>query len=761
MQNKSKFVKNLQPLLLLLALSAYLFYVLLSCTNQEKEEEQAINEIENVVLTDADYVGTETCRSCHQEAYDDWHESHHDLAMMKPDKYSVKGDFNDVSFTSQGVTSRFFKRGDDYWVNTEGPDSAYHDYKIIYTFGIEPLQQYIVEFPNGNLQCLRTAWDTEENKWFDLYPDFPIDPLEWLHWSRGGLNWNTMCSDCHSTNVHKNYNEEMDGFETTYSIIDVSCEACHGPGKEHVDFVTDEDFDADKYYPAEQHMHLTSGIMPKEQVDQCARCHVRRTQITKAFNHQGDFLDHYVPEILRDNFYFPDGQIMDEDYVYGSFVQSKMYQLNVECTDCHNPHSLELKAIGNALCAQCHEPEQYDTPDHHFHPMNTESSECVNCHMTGRLYMVNDFRRDHSFRVPRPDLSIEYDNPNACNGCHTDKSAEWAAEAVDEWYGPERDYHFSETLSLASTREPEAIPPLITLAADTSQPAIARATAVWYLSQMATEEAQQAILRSIKANHPLIRHTAANALLALPMQQKVQYLVPLLQDEFRSVRVAAMSALAEVDKKNLPPNLHPIYDKVMAEYRESLDTRADFPGGQFEKGQFFDRTGEAHLAEKHYLRAIEEDNLFNPARLNLAHLYNRQEQNDKAINLFKTIINFEPDYGPAYYSLGLLYAEEQKMGMAIDYLSQAAELEQNPRVYYNLGLAHQQVNQPEEAEDAYLKGLELNEQNPDIMNALAILYIQQEQFAKAKPYAEALNEMFPNNPQLQQMLQMIQQGNTQ
>lgn len=719
----------------------------------KKSEEESTNDAP-VKLTDSDYAGTQTCASCHTQEYGLWKNSDHDLAMMEADTASVKGDFN-TTFNSQGVTSRFFKKGNKFFVNTQGPDSAYHDYEVAFTFGITPLQQYLVKFPGGRLQCLRTAWDTQKNRWFDLYPDMKIQPDEWLHWSRGGLNWNTMCADCHSTNLHKNFNEQTNSFNTTFSIMDVSCEACHGPGKKHVELVSDPDFDSAEYNPAASHLYQTTRQMPHDQVDQCARCHARRVQYTEAYNHEGKFMDHYVPELLRDDIYYADGQIMDEDYEYGSFLQSKMYKNNVKCANCHNPHSLKLKAVGNALCGQCHIPAKYDTPKHHFHEVETAGAQCINCHMPGRYYMGNDFRRDHSLRVPRPDLSVKYNVPNACNQCHTNKTAAWAAANVVKWYGPTRAPHFSDVLTLASTRTAESVEPLTRLAGDESQPAIARSTAIWYLDQIVPQESINAIAQLLKSNEELVRHAAVTALEDLPAEQKVQYITPLLTDNVRTVRLAAANALADVPQEKIIRSYQEAFERSMQEYQQALVWRADFPGGQFEKGVLLERTGKDELAKQAYIKALEMDDHLNMARWNLAYLYNRQGKNDEAIRLFKIIVEQEPNYGMAWYSLALLCAEVKDLDHAIEYLTKAAELERSPRVYYNLAIAYQQTNQPVKAEKAYLKGLSLNPQDYDLMNALSILYIQQKQFAKAKPYLEKLSTAFPGNNEIQQMMKMV------
>lgn len=705
-------------------------------------------------LSDDNYVGSGTCRTCHSQQYNDWKDSDHDLAMVKADAESVKGDF-DTTFFSQGVTSKFYRKTNRYFVNTEGPDGAYHDYEVIYTFGVAPLQQYLVKFPDGKLQCLRTAWDTKEKKWFDLYPDYKITSDEWLHWSRGGLNWNTMCADCHSTNVKKNFNEANGSFNTTFTLTNVSCEACHGPAKKHVQRVSVEEFDSSAYDP-QVHLFLTSGLSSREQVDQCARCHSRRSQITETYDHEGEFMDHYAPAVLRDDLYFPDGQIREEVYEYGSFLQSKMYRNNVKCSDCHNAHSLKLKAVGNNLCGQCHNPTVYDSRKHHFHAKDTEGASCVSCHMPGRIYMGNDFRRDHSLRVPRPDLSVKYKTPNACNQCHTEQSNEWAAAAVAEWYGPERKSHFSDILTLASTRSAEAVSPLVTLAGDSTQPAIARATAVWYLGQTISEETTQAIIKSLTNADHLVRYTAVNALSNLPEAVRKRYLVPLLNDSVRTVRYAAASGLADIPADQINRKDQPVFNYIMREYETSLGTRADFPDGQMEKAMFYQQRGQLELAEKSYLKAIAIDNRHNAARLNLAHLYNRLGRNQEAIGLFKIITKQEPEFGPAWYALGLLSAEENDMIEAIRYLAKAAELENDPRVLYNLAIAYQRIGLAPNAEATYLRGLQLDAVNQDLIYALSVFYIQQGNVSKARPWVRKLTELNPENPQFREIGRVVE-----
>ncbi len=715
----------------------------------------------NDKLTNVDYVGSESCKSCHETEFSDWEGSHHDKAMMEADANSVLADFN-TTFTSQGVTSKFFTKDDKFFVNTEGLNGEYHDYEIIYTFGITPLQQYIVEFPDGKFQCLRTAWNTEKKLWFDLYPDMKVVHDEWIHWSKGGLSWNIMCSDCHSTLVKKNYNPVKDTYKTSYSIINVSCEACHGPGKEHVSITESEAFksnpDTTQYIGK---LHMGKYTLPKQMVADCARCHSLRTQYTEFYDHEGTYMDHYAPDLLRDGIYFADGQILGEVYVYASFIQSKMYQQNVKCNDCHNVHSLELKFKGNELCLQCHVPEKYNVKSHHFHEINTEASECITCHMPGRTYMGNDFRRDHSFRVPRPDLSARYGVPNTCNesGCHDDQSPEWAAKAIKEWYGPEREKHFSDALAFGRTRQPEAIPGLIDLAIDKMQPAIARSTAIMYLGETVDPTAFQAISSLLNDDDPLVRYTSARSIDILPPQNKAELLAPLLVDNVRTVRISALGSLVGVPR-NLMSNLDQAnYDNVFKEYWTGVQLRSDFPGGQMEIAQYYEKTGNPSLAEQAYARAIEIDSYYNPARINLAGMYYNQERFKEAEVLFKKVIELEPAYGQAYYSLGLLFAEQNNMLEAVVYLKQATEkMDFNDRVPYNYGLILQRLGKRAEAESAFKRGLNINPNSISNLYALGYLYFEQNRFKEASSTMQRLLILDPENQQYQQLNIAVQQA---
>jgi len=714
-----------------------------------RESQQMETEV-SVADARATFVGREQCIDCHTEAYESWLGSHHDDAMDVATPESVRGDFEDAVFAHKGVESRFYRRNEKYFAYTEGPDGEMAEFEVTYTFGVEPLQQYLVPFPGGRLQALSVAWDTERERWFSLNEDSDIEAGDWLHWTRNAQNWNGMCAECHSTDLRKNFDAESNTYTTEWSEIDVSCEACHGPGSHHVDWAEVDPMGraAVDNYDLEV---ATSGIDNRQLVDICAPCHSRRAEIGEYDHSQTAMLEQFTPALLTEGVYHPDGQILEEDYVWASFLQSKMYANGVRCDDCHNVHSLQLHQEGNNLCLQCHQGDTYDTDRHHFHKKTVEGEPsdgalCVKCHMPEQVFMGVDYRADHSIRVPRPDLSLEIGVPNACSqsGCHNDQTIEWAVEANTNWYGAVRKPHFGEALAAAQSGDPAAEDGLHALLASSLYPVIVRATALNALQAYPGERSDEAMRRALSDEEALLRLTAVDAISQRTPEDFVERLGPMLFDSVRSVRIRAAARLAGVGREYLKPHQRTALNDELAEYIRATERSLDFAASGLNLANLYASEGDTEKAEHYYRMALEVDDLFFPAKLNLAVLVSQQGDLDEAEQLLREILEAYPDQYDAAYSLALLLVGRNQVDEGVDYLAQAAKgMPRRARVQYNLGLLLAQVLRDNEAEVALRAALNLEPQNFDYLYALIDFHFKRDQFDEALGYAERMIEAHP------------------
>ena len=521
----------------------------------------------------AKYVENGVCLGCHEKEAHEWRDSHHAKAMALPTAEMVRGDFSNTSFTDRGVTTRFFKRGEKYFVNTEGEDGKRTDFEIRYTFGLEPLQQYLIELPGGRLQPLTIAWDGPKKKWFHLYPNEKAPPGDVLHWTGRYQTANTMCLVCHTTDYEKRYDPATDTFASRWAELNVSCQACHGPGDRHVEWETRLRGAGEKPPPPREPHALTvntRGADARKKTELCAPCHLRRSELMPRPAPGEPVLDNYLPSLLVEPLYYADGQQLEEVYVDGSFRQSLMFQRGVTCTNCHNAHTGKLKMAGNAVCVQCHKPDpnpsfptaagNFDSPKHHFHKDGSKGALCVTCHMPARPYMGIQLRPDHSIRNPRPDLAVKLGLPDACTTCHVGKTAKWSADAVIKWYGPVRKQgtHYGEAFAAARAGEPSGNAALAKLVANRSMPSIVRASALEQLSREPAEGAAERI-RATQDSDAEVRTAAANSMEGLSVAQRIEALTPLLTDPVRAVRVTAARNLSFVPSDQLREETRPAF----------------------------------------------------------------------------------------------------------------------------------------------------------------------------------------------------------
>jgi len=721
----------------------------------------------------ATFIGSAKCRDCHKKEYDSWQGSHHDLAMDVANEATVLGDFDDAEFTLHGVVSRFYKKDGSYFVYTNGPAGEMGEFEITHTFGWYPLQQYLVPFPGGRLQCLPIAWDAKQKKWYRVPPEGPVDPDDWLYWTNAAQNWNGMCAECHSTNLKKNYDPVSDTYSTTWSDIDVGCEACHGPSSNHVNWAEMPEMAR----PPSENFELaqkTSGTSARDMVELCAPCHSRRAALGDYVHAEDDLLDSLLPSLLTGELYFADGQILEEVYVYGSFTQSKMYRHGVRCSDCHDVHSIKLVKEGNNLCLQCHRAARYDTGQHHFHKQKDEPGEpirsaegevlfevgtgalCVQCHMPGRNYMGIDYRPDHSLRIPDPGLNAVIDSPDACLRCHIDKNSQWSDETITRWYGPGRLPHYGTILEKGRRMDPEAGDELIRLAADSLYPVIVRATALSLLAAYPGEHIIQAMEIALMDEEALIRRTAVTSIQAADSEKLAKLIGPMLYDPVKAVRIEAASRLAGDIAKHLNADQQKVFQVVLQEFESAMKYSADFSFGRYNLANLYADLDRPEDAINNFEAAIKIDNQFYPAKVNLAMLYNLRDQNEKAEKLLREVVTEQPELYEVAYSLGLLLVEMQEYSEAVAYLEKASKgMPDQARIHYNLGLLYQQLKRIMRAEKELRLALMLEPESLDFQYGLADHYLKRGMLQEARRIAEKMVTMHPDNPIGSQLLNYI------
>ena len=719
-------------------------------------------------ISASEHTGSDACAQCHAEQVRLWQGSHHDLAMQHASDETVLADFNNTQFTYTGITSKFYKENNKFMVRTDGADGKLRDYEIKYAFGVAPLQQYLVELDKGRLQALTIAWDARPKaeggqRWFHLYPDEEITYKDELHWTRTNFNWNGMCAECHSTNLQKNYDRASDTFKTSWSEIDVSCEACHGPASNHISWAKKETgweyfnnnkglsvlFDERKgvhwkINPETGNAKRSTERATEKEIQVCAQCHSRRSVISSGYSPGKPFLDHYMPRLLDEGMYYADGQIQDEVYVYGSFLQSKMYHAGVTCSDCHESHSMQLRQQGNVVCLQCHAADKFDTEKHHYHKSGTKGAQCAECHMPPRNYMVVDPRHDHSFRIPRPDLTVELGTPNACNQCHADKDAAWAAAQVKQWYKktPSGYQQFAHALHAGRQDDSNAGVLLTEQIDNIETPDIARASAISSLSPYLDQTTFNIIQRGLKDKDALVRMASIGALEGLQPSMLVQLVFPLLDDPVRSVRIEAARVLAPVPVGQLQGEQLSIYDKAAGEYVESQTANAERPEAQLNLGNYYAARGELDEATAAYKKAIELEDIFVPAYVNLADLYRAQQKETDAYKVLLKAKQVAANNADVRHALGLLLVRQQKTDQAVVELEAAARLApENARYIYVYAVALNSTGRAQKAIEQLLVAHDRFPGNIEILQALITFNRDAGNTFAAERYMKKLNSM--------------------
>jgi predicted CXXCH cytochrome family protein len=724
------------------------------------------------------FVGSQACSSCHTQEHAEWKASQHHAAMQNATDETVLGDFTGATFTKDNVESTFFKRDGKFWVRTDGPDGRLADFVIQYTFGVYPLQQYLIALPGGRYQALGIAWDSRSKedggqRWYHLYPDRSLKPGDPMHWTGIDQNWNYQCAWCHSTDLQKNYDADRKTFQTTWSEINVGCEACHGPASGHMSWAAGRAKDraavAGKGFkltlderqgvtwPMGPHGQAARSIprASSKEIEVCAACHARRQQFSSDPAALGKLFDAFRPSAIDRGLYHSDGQQRDEVFNHGSFLQSKMYAAGVTCSDCHNPHSGKLKMPGNAVCAQCHAPEKFDISDHHHHRPGSPGAQCAACHMPTTTYMGVDARHDHSMRIPRPDRSILMGTPNACNQCHTDQSAVWARDALKQWYPSSNPgfQDFAEAFDIADRRAPGAQAALAKIANDATASRIAQASALARMAEFPSPEALDIAARSLAIDDATVRTSAIAIIAGADANTRRSLLTGLLRDRSRLVRMDAARALVGEPERGLGDDDRAAFAKALAEYVDGQLFNAERPETHANLGTLYREQGKLNEARATFRTAIDLDSSFVAASISLADLERMAGDEALAETVLRDSYAANPKSGAVAHALGLSLIRQKRKSEALDFLAEAvSNAPDAARFSYVLAVGLHDSGKRSEAMATLKNALVRHPYERDLLFAMMSYEVEAGAFTSALERAELLSQLEPNNPEIAQFL---------
>ncbi len=699
------------------ALTLPAFVFLAACGDSPVDRHAAGVEFDDE--TGVTYIGSEQCGACHRAEYAQWRDSHHDLALQPANEATVLGDFADATFEFGGSRTAFTQRDGEFFVTTGGVEEVPREYRVVHTLGIEPLQQYLLEFEAGRLQAFAIAWDSRPaaeggQRWFSLSDPASMQSEDPFHWTGIFQNWNSMCADCHSTAIQRRYDLATDSYATARADEDVGCESCHGPGEAHAGNPVENALllaSVRRSWVFQPGQSIASGIPDaggsdsadgeSAEIDRCANCHSRRAQLMDA-DPAASFLDLYVPELLRSGLYHDDGQILDEVYVYGSFVQSRMFDAGVTCSDCHEPHSLALRAPGDSLCAGCHASDVFESESHHRHAASgtvAVQPGCRDCHMRAETYMGVDPRRDHSFRVPRPDLSVALGVPNACNDCHRDRVPAWAAEAIARWFpdGRQTKPHFAQAFAGVRAWQLDPAEVLIPIVLDASEPAIVRATAL-ELSGAAINVLTAESLESIATDdNDLIRLALARAAASLLPDRRVGVVQRYLTETPDAIRFAAIDALLPV-RASLSPGRQADLDAAVRAAVDAAFYDGDRPESLLRAANLYNQRGNPAEARRLLEIAVERYPWSAPVYVNFADLERALGRDEAALARIDAGLLDLPEAPALHVARGLALVRLDRRDEGLGAFRRAAALApDDPYNAYVLGLAEHAAGSVEDA----------------------------------------------------------------
>ena len=642
-------------------------------------------------------AGSTSCRECHQQFYELWSTSHHGLAMQP---YTIE--FARQNLTSNQTPVRIGKHTyipcvgeNEGWILERKPDGQMR-HRIVHVMGGRNIYYFLTPMERGRLQTLPVAYDLRAKEWFDTaasgvrhFPGAESDAP--LHWTDPAYTFNTSCYSCHVSQLAKNYDVKTDTYRTTWAEPGINCEACHGPGQEHIDVCRSAKAD-----PAPDDLRIisTKSFSTKQTNAMCNSCHAKMSPVSASFGPGDRFFDHFDLITLEHRDFYPDGRDLGENYTMTSWRMSPCVKAGqLDCTHCHTSsgrYRFKNAKNPNAACLPCHQERVQNVTDHTHHDVNSTGSQCVACHMP-----TTDFARmtrsDHSMRPPTPATTLKFESPNACNLCHEDKDAAWANDHVKKWHKKDYQRPVLEQASLVDQARRGNWDRLEAILAYISSPGRDEIVATSLLRLLSGCESQMkwpVVIQILQEDaSPLVRAAAAQTLEGYVTDESLRVLAEATSDEYRLVRVRAATALSEINVEQLPSEYQTSVKHATTELLEALGAHPDDYASHYNLGNFYMRRLDQEKALASYETAIKLRPDFVPPYVNIAFIHNAMGHNDRAEASFRKAIALDPNNAVVHLNLGMLLGEMKRSKDAEKAFRAALTADPNLAVAaYNLGV---------------------------------------------------------------------------
>ena len=720
-------------------------FVLFSC-KQRNQQQTNSNE----------FLGSESCRECHEKFYQLWSPSYHGQAMMPinaefvakhqlPDSRSIAVEGKTYEMISEDSTMTLFEKDGDKVLNS---------FQIDWALGGHNVYCFLIPLDKGKLQTSPLAYDANRKQWFN-YPESAVrhfvegvEEDEELPWPDAMYTFNTGCYSCHISQLSTNFDLESETYQTTWREAGINCETCHGPAGEHVRIF--KNLKEGEKAPEDIGLIVTSTFTQEQHNASCSPCHAKMNPITPSYMPGDKYFDNYNVTTLEDRDFFADGRDLGENYTLTGWMMNKCVQESeLHCVTCHTSSGRDrFKDNPNQACLSCHNNRTQDLETHTGHKAK-DGLTCLSCHMPKREFVGNFLRSDHSFRPPMPEATIRFGSPNACNQCHSDKTPQWANEIVKK--RPNGNYQ-EETLKWAQlikeARENDwtNIDKMYEYIKSGKPNEVVTTSFIRLLGNCQLESKWEVLLVALNSESELVRSAAAYGLSGNTSEEVKEALLKACQDEIRLVRIQAVNAILIFEGTRFTAEQQKIIDRAETEYVTSMTSRADNWSNHYNLGIYHQNKGDADAALNSYETAARLYPESIMPLINSSVLYSYVGNQAKAEENLKKVLAFDPENEAANMNLGLLLAEQGRMDEAEIALKDVlkASSDKNAVAAKNLSVIVAQKGDFAQAVKYASIAAELRPDDPDYRYTLA--YYQMQNGDKSASI-KTLNELIKSHPQ--------------